>query len=169
MKLVFVKVVSIVLLLKISLVSFAHKGEDHSEPKEEIPSTVEREKVLDEINENYLARVEPIFKKKCLDCHGQLDDFPWYHSLPFVKTMMNEDMSEAKVHLDMTDGFPFKGHGNPEEDLVALKNSIEEESMPPLRYRLINWNTKVTDLEKKKISNWVADSISKLEKLKPQD
>ncbi|USN47051.1 MAG: heme-binding domain-containing protein [Pseudobdellovibrionaceae bacterium] len=146
----------------VHLSAYAHKGEDHSKPKEAQNSSVASEKLLEEINEGYISKIKPILKTKCLDCHGSNNHMPWYHSLPGVKQIMNHDIEEAKEHMDMTKGFPFAGHGTPKEDLEALRETLKEDSMPPWQYKLMHWDSGLTSEEMKIVNQWINESLNKL-------
>lgn len=120
-------------------------------------------KKYEQINLTYQHNVKEIFMNKCLSCHGSSNsDKPWYYVLPGVKQLINYDMKEAKKHMDMSNGFPFGGHGNPLDDLKALEKTIKSDDMPPLRYRLMHWNSKLTEDEIKIINNWLKNSKKSL-------
>lgn len=113
---------------------------------------------LKKINSAYIRDVKPIFQKKCFDCHSGETRYPWYAKLPIAKTMIEGDIQEAKSHLDFSNDFPFKGHGSPQEDLEEILRSVKSDEMPPLRYRILHWGSKVTPEEKATIQAWVAES-----------
>ncbi len=151
-------------MLFISL-SSAHQGADHSKHKKEVVETSDVQ--VEVINEAYQKDVAGIFKAKCMDCHGEPRKLPWYHALPIVNQIMNDDMNEAKKHLDIREGFPFKGHGTPKEDLEAIAETIKKNEMPPLRYKVMHWSSGVTENEKKIIQAWVEESLKSLEEENP--
>lgn len=160
--------------------AFAHQGHHHAEPKPSEGSQsghggdhanhdqgqlhIEKEKqaAYARINEMYGPKVKPIFQKKCMDCHGGEPQYPWYHSIPGIKQMLDKDVRESKEHIDLTGGFPFKSHASPEEDLDAFREIAEKGSMPPLGYRLMHWDTKLTDDDKKAILEWVTQAQKEL-------
>lgn len=149
-------------LFLFSIIVFGHGDEDHSESKKvdsEIASSVPSKEVLIEINELYKADVKPIFAKKCLACHGVNNNKPWYYVIPGAKHLMDYDMEEAKEHMDMSDDFPFAGHGGPIKDLKELKKTIQKGSMPPLQYKVIHWKSSLTPSEVEMIKNWIDKSI----------
>ncbi len=148
---------------------YGHRGEDHegSKPKNEIEldadgfeivSTAPSQEVIDKINKNYQSSVKKIFSNKCLSCHGVNDSPPWYYHIPGPKQLMDYDMREAKKHMDMSNDFPFGGHGSPMDDLNALTKTIEKDDMPPMKYRIMHWDSKLTDTEIKVIGNWIKES-----------
>jgi len=124
----------------------------------EIISSGPSEEVLQKINSFYQETVKNIFINKCLSCHGVNTSMPWYYLLPGVKQLMDNDMKEAKKKMDMSHDFPFVGHGSPVDDLDALKRTLEKENMPPLRYKLIHWNSGLTPDETRTIENWITQS-----------
>lgn len=142
-------------------VAFAHKNHARHE-EEKLPETPDATKELalrlESINEAYKKDIKPIFQRACFDCHSQSPHLPWYHSLPFVHSMLERDMQEAKVHLDFSDDFPFKGHGSPEEDLEAIANTIKDKSMPPLRYQIMHFGSGLGNEERKTILKWTGES-----------
>jgi len=114
------------------------------------------------INKTYLSDIKPIFEKKCFDCHAELKKKPWYYKVPGVKPMIDKDISEAKEHIDMRQDFPFVSHESPLDDLKSIKKIGLEGGMPPLRYILAHWDSRLTDAEKKKLVNWATQSIKLL-------
>jgi len=118
------------------------------------------------INKTYITDIRPIFEKKCFDCHSDIKNKPWYYKVPGVKQMMDKDISEAKEHIDMRKDFPFVSHETPLEDLKSIKKIGLEGGMPPLRYILAHWDSRLTDAEKKKITAWTSQAINLLQEEK---
>lgn len=162
-----------------SFQAFAHQGHHHSESSasatphgehadnhQEGALHVEKEKQIQyaRINEMYVAKVKPIFQKKCMDCHGGESKFPWYHHIPGIMQAIDADVRESKEHIDLSGGFPFKSHASPEEDLDACREIAQKGSMPPLGYRLLHWDSKLTDEDKKAILEWVDQAQKELKK-----
>jgi hypothetical protein len=161
------QIVSLLLLALLlqPVFSFAHKNHEHSKPTGSKPESVASgREFFGQINEDYSKTVKPIFEKKCMDCHSQNPRYPWYHGLPFVKGLIDGDIAESRTHLDLTDGFPFKGHGSPSEDLEAIAGSIKEGSMPPLRYLVMHPSAKISDEDKEAILSWIGRSQDLLKK-----
>jgi hypothetical protein len=115
---------------------------------------------LSKISESYGTAIRPIFEAKCFDCHSDRTEYPWYYRIPGVKQFIDSDIAEAREHLDMSQGFPFKGHReNPaEETLKEIGATIVEGGMPPWYYTLLHAGSKLTDEESKAILAWVKKS-----------
>ena len=147
-------------LLSIFFVVFGFEIYSHQGTHKTIQADLKDEKQkLENIDALYSQSIKSIFDNKCLDCHGGTPHFPWYHHLPLAKQLMDHDIKEAKEHLDMSGGFPFKGHGSPQEDLEAIEKTIKNKSMPPWRYWIIHWKCRLSKEEREEISNWVTQSL----------
>ncbi|MGE0527893.1 MAG: heme-binding domain-containing protein [Bdellovibrionales bacterium] len=141
--------------------SFAHKNRAPPEVKTQPQppeADVTFEHRLEKINESYKREVKPIFQRSCFNCHSQSPRLPWYHSLPLIHRLLENDMKEAKVHLDFSNDFPFTGHGSPKEDLQAIAESIEDKSMPPFRYKIMHWKSALSEKERKLVLKWTTES-----------
>jgi len=142
---------------------FAHGGIDHK--KAQVVHTPEQHEkiILSGIGEDYKTKIEPILKGKCFDCHSNQTTYPWYYKIPGIQSLMNSHIEEARSHLDFSKGYPFISHVKPIEDLKAIQKSVDEDKMPPLYYRVLHANMKVTPEEKKQIRDWVESSLKKMQ------
>ncbi len=132
------------------------------EPKTQESQDSKAQRLLQQVNEAYRASVRPIFVKSCFDCHSNQTRFPWYAGLPGAKQLIQSDIAEAKEHLDMSDDFPFKGHGTPIEDLEAIRNTVRDGSMPPWRYRALHWSARLDDYERATVVDWAETGLRTL-------
>jgi len=110
------------------------------------------------VSENYKKNVRPIFAQKCFDCHSSLGHKPWYGRIPGAKWLIDKDVNEARADLDMSQDFPFLGKGTPSEYLDVLEDAVSDGSMPPLRYRALHWDSKLTEPEIMIIKEWIKGS-----------
>jgi hypothetical protein len=104
----------------------------------------------------------PVFKKGCFDCHTTRTEFPWYYNVPIVKGMIDDDIAEARKHMDLSEGFPFGGHGKPVDDLVAVRAVVVDGGMPPLSYRMMHWSAKPSESERDSIVAWLERGLASL-------
>ncbi len=146
-------------LLAMLVASSAVSHENHG--RKSSPEIIEESK-LAVINENYLKTVKPLLKKSCFDCHSSETQYPWYSKIPGAKQLIASDIAEARSHLDFSGDFPFKSHSSPAEDLLAIEKSIADDTMPPLRYRILHSTNALTHEDKSAIKSWVENSLSKL-------
>ena len=78
-----------------------------------------------------------------------------------VKQLIENDIAEAKKHLDMTNDYFFGGHGTPFDDLKSLTNTVLNASMPPMMYKIAHEDSSLNKDEILKILAWI-DSSQKL-------
>jgi hypothetical protein len=149
------------IILFSSSVSWGHGGVVHDNVKHQDkevhiePSVKEK---YQKINKNYLTSVKPLFQRACMDCHGSNTEFPWYYAIPGVKQLIDNDIKEAKKHLDFSVDFPFKSHETPRKDLDAIESSLKQETMPPIQYRLLHKKSELTKKDILKINEWIQNS-----------
>lgn len=161
------KIYSRALFLSLSLLFsdlVAHEGDNEKDAlttQKEIISN-QRLALYKEINDEYLKKIKPIVKKKCFDCHSDKTVFPWYYKIPGIKQMIDYDIKKAKRHIEMSKDFPFISHNIPIKDLEALREVAIENEMPPLRYVIAHWDSRLTKEERESIIKWSEESISKL-------
>lgn len=144
-----------------SVAAFAHNGINHGSDR----SALESEQALQaiqQINADYDSRIKFLFVRSCTACHSQNVQLPWYHSIPGVRELLDRDVREARIHIDMTNDFPFAGHGTPLDDLIAIDEAMTDQSMPPLRYCLLHWSSCLTHEERNIVQRWARQGIARL-------
>jgi hypothetical protein len=158
---------SVILIVTLFVSSvLAHQGHHHgphtnmAKPADAPP---ELKQTYAQINREYSELVRPIFENKCAACHSSLVSAPWYASVPIVSWIVESDRSEAKEHLEISKGFPFQGHGTPDEDLDAIKEVAQKGTMPPTLYRWMHPEAKLTAAEKKAVMKWIDSAKAQLE------
>jgi len=124
-------------------------------------TTTGRDSLYAEINRGFAA-LEPIFVKGCFDCHTDRTRFPWYHKLPVIRGLIDNDIRNAHKRLNMSSGFPFSKRGNVADDLVSIHDELRNGDMPPLKYRFIHWDAKPSQAEADSIYNWINLSLKAL-------
>lgn len=158
--------------MMLSVNAIAHEGHHHGAHSTQVKvndAKPDTQTFYKEIQVDYLKEIKPIFAQKCAACHSLESAAPWYASLPIAGWIVNSDRSEAKEHLEISKGFPFAGHGTPEEDLTAIKEEVTKGEMPTFLYRLFHPSSRLTDQEKMAILAWVDRSQKKINELKPAE
>ena len=116
------------------------------------------------INDDYVASVKPLFARSCLSCHGAAEALPWYHAVPLVRGMIDDDIAKARRNVDMSHDFPFRGRGTPADYLDAIHDVVAEGSMPPLRYRVMHWGSALDADERQRVLSWVERGQQRLQR-----
>jgi hypothetical protein len=154
-----------------SFSALGHNNENHNKDNSNKPSSTtsstisiqgNAKKTLEEIDQDYQSNVKPLIIRACYNCHSSQTNFPWYYDLPIIKGQIDKDIKEAKKHLDFGDKFPFISHAAPKKDLTALRKTIVEGTMPPFKYKIMHFESWLSDTEKKSIISWIDRSLGKL-------
>lgn len=140
-----------------------HNKSQEIEPKQVIVKKSQKD-IYGIINQNYITNVKPIFEKKCFNCHSNKPSYPFYYPVPGIKQLIDYDIKEARSHINMSNDFPFISHDTPINDLKSIKKSTIENSMPPLRYIIAHWDTRLKEEDKNKIIKWIDESLKILKK-----
>jgi hypothetical protein len=135
--------------------------DDNSSPTFSDTTRIGHDSLYAKINRGFVA-LEPIFVKGCFDCHTDRTRFPWYHKLPIIKGMIDDDIRKAQKRLNMSIGFPFSKRGNVADDLVSIHDELKSGDMPPLGYRFMHWDAKPSQAEADSIYNWIDVSLKAL-------
>jgi len=122
------------------------------------------EKKYKDINKEYLKNVKPIFQAKCFNCHSNTVNYPFYYKIPGIQDMIDKDIKEAKKHIDFSDNFPFISHETPINDIKSLQKIAIEGGMPPFKYILGHWDSKLTKEDNKVLFKWTEKAIETLTK-----
>jgi hypothetical protein len=162
-------------ILGASLLSFAALlAQEQKDPQgsDAVPSTAEelvtrttaeRQDSLFALIDDNFKMVKPIFEKSCYDCHSSATKYPWYHSIPLIKGMIDDDVKKGRKNVDFTSGFPFEGKAPTLQILHNIRDEISEGSMPLWQYRLIHWGTKIEGARRDSVFAWLDSSIAMIE------
>ena len=160
----------LLLIPVVSTLSHGKKKHDDDDKKETVDTTLSdsaqiyQDSVYATINNNYQT-VRHIFKKSCFDCHTDATKYPWYHVLPFIGGMIDDDIKEAKTHLDMSNDFPFGGHATQIERLREIRKEIKDGDMPIFSYRLMHWGLLIEGKQQDSVFHWIDQSSKLLKQL----
>jgi hypothetical protein len=160
-------------LLFLSFGALSAQKEPQSAPTADaVPSTAEeivtrtpqeRQDSLFALIDDNFKLVKPIFEHSCYNCHSSATKYPWYHSLPIIKGMIDKDISVARRRVDFSDGFPFAGKSSTLQILRDIREEIVQGDMPPWDYRLMHWGSLVESARKDSAFAWLDSSIVMIE------
>jgi cytochrome c len=90
---------------------------------------------------------------KCADCHSAQTNAPVYAHFAPISWLMERDILEARKHMNLSQWDTY----TPDEQ-ETLKAKIVQQTksreMPLLQYRMIHWNTRITDADVQVLALW---------------
>jgi cytochrome c len=103
--------------------------------------------------------VRSILVEKCADCHSNQVRAPFYGHFAPVSWLMDRDIVEARkaMNLSLWDTYS----ADRQQTLVAkMVQEMKSREMPPLQYRVIHWNARITAADQSAFGQWAHGSQS---------
>lgn len=132
--------------------AFAHNGIMHNDNPQKF------EKVVIDY-----TPVAKIIERSCINCHS-IKNKPvgFYTQLPFLKSFFEARRKEAMTHLDFTNGYPPRGHGNIRDDLVAMHRSVVRNEMPPQIWNWWHQEHSLSESDRARLLEWIDKQLNRL-------
>jgi len=110
-------------------------------------------------------KVLDIFKNSCYDCHSNNTRYPWYVYIQPMGWMMARHIKNGKKNLNFSEfgSYSLRKQVN---KLRAIETSIKEESMPLSSYTIIHTDAKLSEEDRKLITDWISNTQDSLENKK---
>jgi cytochrome c len=97
------------------------------------------------------ASAKRILIEKCANCHSDASSWPIYSDIAPISWLIERDVLKGRDHLNLSkwkELAPYRQETLAEEIVRQVRSS----SMPPLRYRLIHWNSALSPADKAALS-----------------
>jgi len=138
------KKIAILLVVVLILIQLFHPQKNiSSQPK---PNAIEQHYTVPE-------NVSTLLKNACYDCHSNNTTYPWYNNLQPVAWWLSSHVNDGKRHLNF-DEFNLYTVEKKKKKLSEISKTIKEGEMPLSSYTLMHTNAKLSDEQKKEISEW---------------
>ena len=94
---------------------------------------------------------------KCADCHSTQTRTPLYGRFAPFSWLMERDIVRAREAMNLSQ---WNNYSSEERDAFKVKIFLETKTnrMPLLQYRIIHWNTRITDVDIDSLSQWARQS-----------
>lgn len=105
------------------------------------------------------SEVRTILAAKCADCHSMETRSPLYGRLAPVSWLMEQDISRGREAMNLSH---WDRYSVEQQQTFASKivQETKAHQMPLLQYRMIHWNSRITDTEIRTLANWAHASSS---------
>jgi hypothetical protein len=105
--------------------------------------------------------VAAMLRAACYDCHSNETKWPWYSHIAPVSWLIANDVKEGRENLNLSD-WP---KNDPERTARRIENMSEKigyAEMPPGKYTAIHKDARLTDGERKELSDWLDGEAARL-------
>ncbi|HVO78958.1 MAG TPA: heme-binding domain-containing protein [Candidatus Bathyarchaeia archaeon] len=97
-------------------------------------------------------RGSEVLNRACADCHTNRTDWPWYSYVPPASWMIRRDVERGRSKLDFS--YWQSGRAMPTKNQLAeICDAVSDHSMPPLQYRMMHSNARLTAQEVESVCN----------------
>jgi len=112
--------------------------------------------------------VSLILDKACNDCHSNNTKYPWYFNIQPVAWWLDNHIREGKEELNFSE-FGTYSLARQYHKLEEVKKQVDENEMPLESYTIIHTDAKLTNAEKKKLTNWTEGIRAEMKNKYPAD
>ncbi len=112
---------------------------------------------------NVPENVQVLLKNACYDCHSNNTLYPWYSSIQPVGWFLANHIKNAKESLNFNE-FANYSERRQLNNLEGINDEIRDNGMPLLSYRLMHKNARLSQSNKKLITDWSEASQDTLAK-----
>jgi cytochrome c peroxidase len=99
-----------------------------------------------------------VMQEKCMACHTRNYNLPFYARIPGIKEIIEKDYRDGLRALNLTGEFAFNKPLPGKISEVALAKMewvVLNDTMPPAKFAMVHWGSRLNDGEKKAILEWV--------------
>jgi len=101
--------------------------------------------------------IRAILSAKCANCHSVQTKAPIYGRFAPASWLMERDIVKARRAMNLS---PWDSYSADQQQMLAAKivRETREHEMPPLQYRFIHWNSRITSPDLLMLSAWARNS-----------
>ena len=113
---------------------------------------------LDDVKHKF-ASVSGIVQDKCMACHSRGYDLPFYAKIPGISGIIEKDYRDGIRAMDLNQELvQRKDRPVGETVLAKMEWVILNDTMPPAKFAVVHWGSRLSDQDKKDILTWVAQT-----------
>lgn len=101
-------------------------------------------------------KTREIAKRACYDCHSNETVWPWYTWIAPFSWLVYQDVEEGRRELNFSDWQYGAREGEKPDE---IREQIDKGEMPPVLYRLMHAEARLTDREKRFLSEGLTGTV----------
>lgn len=125
---------------------------------------------LNDITKHMLVpqAVQSILAKACFDCHSNNTRYPWYAGIQPVAWILQNHITHGKRNLNFNE-FGSYTPRRQYRKLAQIADELSEETMPLASYKLMHADARLTEEERRTVTDWVEAARQTLRGVYPAD
>ena len=103
------------------------------------------------------SMVSDVVLEKCMACHSRNYDLPFYAKIPGIRQIIEQDYRDGLRAMDLNAELVEADANKPvgETTLAKMEWVINNNTMPPAKFAVVHWSSRLSEEEKKLILDWV--------------
>lgn len=97
------------------------------------------------------SQTKELARQACFDCHSNETQWPWYASVAPASWLLQRDVDEARQWMNFSDWQGMKAD--------FMIKAIEDGRMPPLQYKLLHPDARLTEAEKSQLIEGIKNTL----------
>ncbi len=115
-------------------------------------------------------KVQTILDAACMDCHSNNTNYPWYSKIQPVAWWLDDHIQHGKGDLNFSK-FTHRRLGIQNHKFEEIVEMVEEHEMPIPSYTYLGLHSeaKLSDEQRKTLTDWAKNQMEKLKHAYPAD
>jgi len=105
--------------------------------------------------------IAAMLQSACYDCHSDKTRWPWYSRIAPVSWLIASDVNEGRQHINLSD-WPVEFPERAAKRLERMSEEIDYGNMPPAKYTLLHANARLTQDQRKTLTDWLDQEAARL-------
>ena len=103
------------------------------------------------------SMVSDVVMDKCMACHSRNYDLPFYAKIPGIREIIEQDYRDGLRAMDLNAELVETAKDKPvgETTLAKMEWVINNDTMPPAKFAVVHWGSRLSAGEKQMILDWV--------------
>ena len=102
------------------------------------------------------SKVAMTVHEKCMACHTRGYDLPFYAKVPGIKEIIEKDYNDGIRAMSLNEDLLTGSTGAVRETVLAkMEYVVMNDTMPPAKFAIVHWGSRLSDRDKKNILDWV--------------
>jgi hypothetical protein len=110
---------------------------------------------------NAPPQVAVMLRASCYDCHSHETRWPWYSHIAPVSWLVVSDVNDGREHLNLSD-WPVDDPARAAKKLENMSEKIGYGEMPLKKYTMIHADARLTDGQRKELTDWLDAEAARL-------
>jgi hypothetical protein len=109
------------------------------------------------------GRVQFVLRRACGDCHSNQTVWPWYSHVAPISWLITSDVNQGRHHIDFDDWEAQESPNEATEHLALICKEVRDRAMPPISYRMMHKQSRLSPEELDVVCAWSQSFGSKFE------